>query len=370
MGAGVRDCSIQRRNQKLIEESSSPALSAEQERGLRAAAVNLVRSAGYRSVGTVEFLYQPDEQAFAFLEVNTRLQFEHPVTEMTTGLDLVKLQLHVAGGGQLEGEPPPASGHAIEVRLNAEDPERGFAPAFGTVELLMLPSGPGVRVETGVAEGDVIPPEYDSMVAKVVGWGRDRAEARARLRRALAETAVVVRGGTTNKAFLLDLLDRPEMIAGVADTGWLDRLVASDGHIPTRHADVALLAAAIDIYDSEEELERGGFYAAASSRPAPGEPRDRPDGRPPPPRPDVPSGCRADGPRVVTRSRPTARPSTCRSSPSAASRAGLRSAGGRSRSTRSPTARITWWRSTASPIACRETREGSCGPPRRRSSWP
>ena len=128
----------------------------------------------------------------------------------------------------------------------------------------MLPSGPGVRVETGVAEGDVIPHEYDSMVAKVVGWGRDRAEARARLRRALAETTVVVRGGTTNKAFLLDLLDRPEMIAGMADTGWLDRLVASDAHILTRHADVALLAAAIGMYDSEQELERRGFYVAAA----------------------------------------------------------------------------------------------------------
>ncbi len=262
--AGVRDCSIQRRNQKLIEESSSQALSAEQERELRAAAVRLARSVDYRNAGTVEFLYQPDEQAFAFLEVNTRLGVEHPVTEMTTGLDLVKLQLHVAGGGHLEGEPPPAFGHAIEARLNAEDPERGFAPAPGTIELLMLPSGPGVRVDTGVAEGDVIPSEYDSMVAKVVGWGRNRAEARARLRRSLTDMTVVVRGGTTNRALLLDLLDRPEMIAGTADTGWLDRLVASDGHIPTRHADVALLSAAIDMYDTEEELERRGFFAAAT----------------------------------------------------------------------------------------------------------
>jgi acetyl/propionyl-CoA carboxylase alpha subunit/acetyl-CoA carboxylase carboxyltransferase component len=261
---GVRDCSIQRRNQKLIEESSSPALSAEQERELRATAVNLARSVGYRNVGTVEFLYQPDQQSFAFLEVNPRLQVEHPLTEVTTGLDLVKLQLHVAGGGHLEGEPPPAFGHAIEAQLNAEDPERSFAPAPGTVERLVLPAGPGVRVETGVAEGDVIPHEYDSMVAKVVGWGRDRPEARARLRRALADTTVVVRGGTTNKAFLLDLLDRPEMVAGIADTGWLDRLVAADGHILTRHADVALLAAAIDMYDSEQELERRGFYLAAT----------------------------------------------------------------------------------------------------------
>ncbi|HZI90688.1 MAG TPA: carboxyl transferase domain-containing protein [Thermoleophilaceae bacterium] len=262
--AGVRDCSIQRRNQKVIEESSSPALSAGQEGELQAAAVNLARSAGYRNAGTVEFLYQPDEKTFSFLEVNPRLQVEHPVTEITTGLDLVKLQLRVAMGARLDGEPPAASGHAIEARLNAEDPERDFAPSPGIVELLRLPSGPGVRVETGVAEGDAIPPEYDSMIAKVIGWGRDRAEARARLLRALGETTVVVRGGTTTKAFLLDLLDRPEMVAGTADTGWLDRLVASNGHIPTRHADVALLGAAIDIYDAEQRFERLGFYAAAS----------------------------------------------------------------------------------------------------------
>ncbi|MDQ3632133.1 MAG: ATP-grasp domain-containing protein, partial [Actinomycetota bacterium] len=262
--AGVRDCSIQRRNQKVIEESGSPALSAEQEDELRAAAVNLARSTGYRNAGTVEFLYQPDEKEFAFLEVNPRLQVEHPVTEMTTGLDLVKLQLRVALGGHLEGEPPAPSGHAIEARLNAEDPERGFAPAPGTVELLRLPSGPGVRVESGVEEGDVIPTEYDSMVAKVIGWGRDRAEARARLYRALTETTAIVRGGTTNKAFLLDLLDRPEMIAGTIDTGWLDRLVAAGDHLATRHADVAVLAAAIDVYDAEQQFERGGFYATAS----------------------------------------------------------------------------------------------------------
>ncbi len=262
--AGVRDCSIQRRKQKLIEESSSPVLSAEQERELQTAAVNLARSAGYRNAGTVEFLYQPEDKSFAFLEVNPRLQVEHPVTELTTGLDLVKLQLHVARGGHLEGEAPPPAGHAIEARLNAEDPDRDFAPSPGTVELLRLPSGPGVRVDTGVAEGDVVPPEYESMVAKVIGWGRNRAEARTRLLRALGETTVIIRGGTTNKSFLLDLLGRPEVVDGTADTGWLDRLVAANGHVPTRHADVALLAAAIDIYDAEEEIERRNFYAAAS----------------------------------------------------------------------------------------------------------
>jgi acetyl/propionyl-CoA carboxylase alpha subunit/acetyl-CoA carboxylase carboxyltransferase component len=260
---GVRDCSVQRRNQKLIEESSSPALTVEQVRFLQTAAVNLVRAAGYRNAGTVEFLYQPKETAFAFLEVNTRLQVEHPVTEMTTGLDLVKLQLHVADGGRLEGDSPPALGHAIEARLNAEDPDRGFAPAPGTVQLLRLPSGPGVRVDTGIAAGDVIPPQFDSMVAKVIAWGRDRAEARARLRRALKETSVLIRGGTTNKAFLLDLLDRPEVISGEADTGWLDRENTVPAQAVAPHADVALLSAAIDVYDAEEALERTNFLVSA-----------------------------------------------------------------------------------------------------------
>ena len=140
---GVRDCSMQRRNQKVIEESHCIALTPEQDRELRAAAVRLAELAGYENAGTVEFLYQPAEQRFAFLEVNTRLQVEHPVTELTTGLDLVKLQLHVAAGGRLEGDPPPTTGYAIEARLNAEDPQRGFAPAPGTIETLSLPVGPG-----------------------------------------------------------------------------------------------------------------------------------------------------------------------------------------------------------------------------------
>ena len=178
---------MQRRNQKVIEESQCIALTPEQDRDLRAAAVRLATAAGYHNAGTVEFLYQPAEQAFAFLEVNTRLQVEHPVTELTTGLDLVKLQLHVAAGGRLEGEPPPTEGYAIEARLNAEDPQRAFAPAPGTIETLSLPVGPGVRVDTGVAEGDVIPPEYDSMIAKVIAHGRDRDEALARLHRALSQ---------------------------------------------------------------------------------------------------------------------------------------------------------------------------------------
>ena len=208
---GVRDCSIQRRNQKVIEESSSPVLTKEQADQLRSVSAELVRAAGYRGAGTVEFLYQPDQNVFTFLEVNTRLQVEHPITEVTTGLDLVKLQIFVASGGALEGECPPEFGHAVEARLNAEDADNGFAPAPGTVRLLKFPLGSGIRVDTGIAQGDVIPPDYDSMVAKVIAWGRDRNEALARLRTALRETTVVIDGGTTNKSFLLDLLSRDEV---------------------------------------------------------------------------------------------------------------------------------------------------------------
>ena len=260
---GVRDCSLQRRNQKLVEESSSPALRPEQDARLRTAAATLVHAAGYEGAGTVEFLYQPGEELFTFLEVNTRLQVEHPVTEATTGLDLVKLQLHVAGGGHLVGDPPPERGHAIEARLNAEDAEQGFAPAPGRVELIRLPSGPGVRVDTGLAVGEVIPPDYDSMVAKIIAWGRDRPEALARLRCALRETTVVLRGGTTTKAFLLELLTLPEVVAGTADTAWLDRrgTGATGG---THYAHAALVAVAVDVYDAEQAAERAAFLASAA----------------------------------------------------------------------------------------------------------
>ncbi|SFN86078.1 Acetyl/propionyl-CoA carboxylase, alpha subunit [Geodermatophilus obscurus] len=262
---GVRDCSVQRRNQKVIEESSSVALTPEQDAALRESAVALVRAAGYVGAGTVEFLYQPEERLTTFLEVNTRLQVEHPVTEATTGLDLVKLQLHVAAGGRLEGDPPPATGHAVEARLTAEDAEQGFAPAPGRVELLRLPTGPGIRVDTGLGVGDVVPPQYDSMIAKVIAWGRDRPEALARLRCALRETTVVLRGGTTTKSFLLALLDRPEVVEGTADTGWLDRAGLAEivGSRDDGTAWVALVQVAIDIAVAEEERERQAFLVSA-----------------------------------------------------------------------------------------------------------
>ena len=174
-------------------------LTDEQEESIKDAAARLCREAGYRNAGTVEFLYDPQTQEFAFMEVNARLQVEHPVTEASTDLDLVKLQIHVAMGGVLEGEPPQKRGTAIEIRLNAEDPDAEFAPAPGKIELLRLPTGAGIRVDTGVETGDTIPADFDSMIAKIIAHGHDRNEALSRLRRALSELAVVVRGGTTKK---------------------------------------------------------------------------------------------------------------------------------------------------------------------------
>ena len=262
---GVRDCSVQRRNQKVLEESASTALSPEREAQLREAAIRLAREAGYVNAGTVEFLYQPEEDLLAFLEVNTRLQVEHPITEVTTGIDLVALQLAVAMGRPLPAPAPPVpNGHAIEARLNAEDPQHGFAPSPGRIATLVLPHGPGIRVDTGVREGDRIAPEYDSMIAKIIAWGATRDQARRRLRRALEQTTVLVEGGTTNKAFLLDLVERPEVVEGTADTGWLDRLTASDGHVRDEHADLALVVAAIDVHDAVRALDRTRFLSSAA----------------------------------------------------------------------------------------------------------
>jgi acetyl/propionyl-CoA carboxylase alpha subunit/acetyl-CoA carboxylase carboxyltransferase component len=260
---GIRDCSIQRRHQKVIEESGCTLLDRMAERELREAAIRLCRAAGYRNAGTVEFLLDLVTRQFMFMEVNARLQVEHPVTEMTTGLDLVKLQLHVAHGGRLRGRPPSTRGYAIEARLNAEDPENDFAAAPGRVSALRLPAGPGIRVDTGVAEGDEIAPEFDSMIAKIVATGRDREEALGRLRRGLAQSVVVVDGGTTNKAFLLGLTGREEVRAGAYDNYWLDRLTRSGGCLPGPHP-VALLAAAIEAAEADQAAVQANFLAAAA----------------------------------------------------------------------------------------------------------
>ncbi|MBF6351151.1 ATP-grasp domain-containing protein [Nocardia flavorosea] len=265
---GVRDCSVQRRNQKIIEESASPVLSPEQAAELKASAERLAIAVGYRGAATVEFLYHPGEQLFAFLEVNTRLQVEHPITEYTTGVDLVRAQLHVASGGKLEGEPPAERGHAIEARLNAEDPDRDFAPAPGRIAHLDLPAGPGIRVDTGVSEGDTIPADFDSMIAKIIAYGSNREQALGRLRRAVAQTRVIIEGGATNKSFVLDLLDQPEVIDASADTGWIDRVRGEGRLVSQRHSSAALAAAAIDAYEEEEQVEQHRLLStAAGGRP-------------------------------------------------------------------------------------------------------
>nr|WP_236701485.1 biotin carboxylase N-terminal domain-containing protein [Frankia casuarinae] len=251
---GVRDCSVQRRNQKVIEESASPVLSPEQAANLKAAAERLIVAVGYRGAATVEFLYHPGDKQVTFLEVNTRLQVEHPITEATTGFDLVKAQLHVASAGRLQGVRPVERGHAVEARLNAEDPDRDFMPCPGHITRLELPAGPGIRVDTGFSEGDTIPADFDSMIVKIIAYGRDRDGALGRLRRAIQETKVIIKGGVTNKSFLLDLLNRPELIDASADTGWIDRV--GDGLVSHRHSAVALVAAAIDAYEEKEHVER------------------------------------------------------------------------------------------------------------------
>ena len=221
---GERECSIQRRHQKLIEESPSPALTAELREEMEAAAERACRAIGYRNAGTFEFLVGPDG-GFYFIELNARLQVEHPVSELTTGIDLVYGQLRVAGGEPLAlTGRAPRRGHAIEFRINAEDPTRGFAPAPGTIERFRPPLGPGVRVDTAVEDGTAIPPYYDSLLAKVVVWADDRHGAIARGRRALAELEVA--GVPTTRQLELDILGSEPFVAGRYSTGYLDEAEA------------------------------------------------------------------------------------------------------------------------------------------------
>ena len=267
---GIRDCSIQRHHQKVLEESNSTALTAAQADELREAACRLCRAAGYVNAGTVEFLYDPADGVPRLMEVNARLQVEHPVTELTTGLDLVKLQLLVAEGGRLEGEPPPITGHAVEVRLTAEEPANDFMPAPGRMTHLRLPLGPGIRVDTGVNEGDDVPPQFDSMIAKLIAWGHDRPEALSRLSRAIEQTTAVVDGGTTSKTFLLSLVNHPDVRAGRLHTGWLDEAMARGDFVATRYRAEALLVAAVEAANAKSRLMRSRFFAAAArGRPEP-----------------------------------------------------------------------------------------------------
>ncbi len=240
---GERECSLQRRHQKVVEESPSPTVSPALRERLGAAAVRLAHEAGYVGAGTAEFIVSADDpEQFFFLEVNARLQVEHPVTELVTGLDLVEQQLLVAAGRPLTfaQQDVRLDGWAIEVRLCAEDPANGFLPATGEVGLWRPPTGPGVRVDSGVAVGSTVTPHYDSLLAKVIAYGEDRAQALARLTSALDDLRVL--GVTTNAGFLTRLLAVPEVVRGELDTGLIERDAAAalPGEDEARQAAVAL----------------------------------------------------------------------------------------------------------------------------------
>jgi len=224
---GERECSIQRRHQKLIEESPSPALSAKMRRKMGAIVIDAAKAVQYTNAGTFEFLMDPGGQ-FYFMEVNTRLQVEHPVTEMITGIDIVKEQIRIAAGERLsfkQGEVA-FTGHSIECRVNAEDPET-FVPSPGVIHVFSVPGGPGVRVETFAHSDCTISPYYDSMIAKIIVQGRDRAEAIARMRRTLEMT--VIEGIKTTIPLHLRVLNDPEFQAGRLSTSFMDRFQSRPG---------------------------------------------------------------------------------------------------------------------------------------------
>ena len=256
----TRDCSLQRRHQKLVEEAPAPFLSAEQERAVRTASVDLLREAGYVGAGTVEFLVGADGTV-SFLEVNTRLQVEHPVTEEVTGIDLVGEQLRIAAGEPLGYTEVEVRGHAIEFRINGEDPGRGFTPAPGTIATWVPPSGPGVRVDSGVRAGDVVSGAFDSMLAKLVVTGATRQQALARARRALAEFEVS--GLPTVLPFHRRVVDDPAFApAGDAPftvhTRWIETEWA--GGVPPAEVDLTAVAAGAPSAPSRETVvvEVGG----------------------------------------------------------------------------------------------------------------
>ncbi len=266
---GLRDCSIQRRHQKVIEEAPPAGLAIDVGAAIEQAATRIVAAAGYTGVGTVEFLLDRDGARFYFLEVNPRLQVEHGVTEAVRGCDLVALQIRIARGEAIEA-PQPARGHAIEARICAEDPGNDFAPAPGRIALLDLPIGPGIRCDCSAATGTTIPSEFDSLVAKLIAHAPTREEAVARLRASLGDLRLVIAGGATNKGFLLNLLEAPEVRSGGVDIGWLDRELAR--LTDSQYAEQALVVAAILTYLRERALQRLNFYAELTR----GEPKSIP----------------------------------------------------------------------------------------------
>lgn len=241
-----RECSVQRRHQKIIEESPSPLLDERLRAEMGTAALAAAEAVGYHNAGTVEFLLDPQSGEFYFLEMNTRLQVEHPVTEFVSGLDIVQWQLRIAAGERLpfEQEELKPSGHAIECRIYAEDPAEGFLPQAGRLLRLRLPEGEGVRVDNGVAEGQTVGVHYDPLLAKIIVHAEDRPAAIRRMQAALAESAFL--GVTTNLEFLQDVLAHPDFQAGEADTGFVERELGDWSPAVEPPAEALIAAALLD----------------------------------------------------------------------------------------------------------------------------
>lgn len=220
---GERDCSIQRNHQKMIEESPSIALSEELREKMGEAAVRAAKAAGYVNAGTIEFLLDKSG-AFYFMEMNTRIQVEHPVTEWVTGIDLVKEQIRIASGETLSctQDEVQLTGHAIECRINAENPKKGFRPSPGTITDMYLPGGKGVRIDTAIYPGYSIPPYYDSMIAKLIVWAKDRQEAIQKMQSALGE--MVIEGVHTNIDYQYEILNHPDYLSGNVDVGFIQKM--------------------------------------------------------------------------------------------------------------------------------------------------
>ncbi len=265
---GERDCSIQRRHQKVIEETPSPVCNADLRAAMGTAAIALTRAVDYVNAATVEFLVD-SERNFYFLEMNTRLQVEHPITEAVTGIDIVKQQLHIAAGGTLDirQDQVHPRGAAMEFRIYAEDPTQNFLPSLGTIRRLRLPSGPGVRNDAGIYPGYAIPIYYDPMIAKLVVWGRDRQEARLRAVRALSEYLVV--GVRTNLPFHRWVVEHERFVAGDTHTGFIaEQWNPARVHGRTDLEQVAMMAAAVAALGDRHRATGapGGSGAAPQSR--------------------------------------------------------------------------------------------------------
>jgi acetyl-CoA carboxylase biotin carboxylase subunit len=255
---GERECTLQRRHQKVVEECPSPVVDAELREQLGAMAVKAARAVNYYSAGTIECLMGPDRQ-FYFLEMNTRLQVEHPVTEMVWGVDIVKEQLRIAQGGKLSvrQEDLRPQGHAIECRIYAEDPARKFAPSPGLIRYLNLPEGPGVRNDNGVYVGYTVPVFYDPMLSKLIVHATTREDAIARMRRVLTEYRV--EGIETTIPFFTYVMNDPDFIAANFDTGYIDRLLPTidfaHREISREHHDAAVAAAAIMAFEESQNVK-------------------------------------------------------------------------------------------------------------------